>query len=88
MNARTHACLYMRGACSHALTEDVFFLIAYAEHWLLDEFACLAGGQFTAQLDIAELLRQPPCAQRVTLGLFPWYKVCSTSLSLYWLGLL
>lgn len=29
-----------------------------------------------------------PTAQRVTSGLFPWYKVCSIFLSLYWLGLL
>lgn len=55
VSAHSLACLYMRGACSHALTQDVFIKL----HMLSmqrGEFACLAGDQFTAQLDIAELL--------------------------------
>lgn len=93
VSAHTHACLYMRGACSHALTEDVFIKL----HMLSmgsgsvqqGEFACLAGGQFTAQLDIAELLLQPPHSPACHFGIVSVVQsLFNLSLSIYWLGLL
>lgn len=74
MNARTHACLYMRSACSHALTKDVFFFKLHMlsmGSWMAQrgEFACLAGSQFTAQLEITELLLQPPYSPACHFGI-------------------
>lgn len=83
VSAHTHACLYMRGACSHALTEDVFIKL----HMLSmqpGEFACLADGQFTAQLDIAELLLQPPHSPACHFGIVSVVQsLFNLSLSIY-----
>lgn len=80
-------CLYMRGAWIHALTEDVIFFVVVKLHTLslgsrmesLRVWLTASSQPSWISLNCSCKL---PTAQRVTSGLFPWYKVCSTSLSL------